>query len=541
MTAFNQFPQLKSADGASNVNFTQSGLNAATRSVENKLREVVSVRDFGAVGNGIVNDTAAIQAAIDANQNGVVFFPNGSYLCSSTIFLTDPNGHNFQGKLFGDNATITFSNDGAASDTDADMQHGFQVYPLVNGPGGDITGMRDVVIEGLRIVGPLHGTSLYLANSQNVTVQNCQFSFSRYGVAMECCINTKILDNVFTTHANAGVGMIVSNNISNVWYGSANPVLTQWNDSPIIQGNGFLNGELTSQLAHILDSGSKSESTRLIQNNFFYSRWGDSGPFISTQYGYLGRGGNTTMIRNWFENIPYPIRILNVNGSEGITNVPGVLGAEPSGTYAISNLMNGFSYNGNFKGNWFARSLISMELSGISGGPCEIGQNVTQLIQNGGVHVKSTQSGSTLIIDNGDIVISPVGTYDYKSLFSQKTYFSLVDSFSSYTPIVTSGTGTITTYTINSARYCKTRADYVTIILDITVDNNGTGATDLRITLPSEFTALTGTATGRCFVGSGDTITAAIGASGMTIQKYDGTYPVGSGNRFVITGQYLIS
>jgi hypothetical protein len=528
-------------DTTINQTITANGTGAIARSVDLKLKDVVSVKDFGAVGDGVTDDTAAIQAAVDANQSGMVLFPAGEYKCSATIILTDTNGHNFQGILSGANATITFTNAGASTDTDAAMQHGFRAYPLTNGAGGDVTGMRDVVIEGLRITGPLHGACVYAANSQNVTIQNCQFSQSRYGVAMECCINAKILDNVFDTHFNAGVGMIMSGNTANVWYGSATPATTQWNDSPLIQGNGFLSGSLSSTLAHILDSGSNSESTRLIQGNFFYSRWDGSGPFISTQYGYLSRGGNTTMIRNWFENIPYPVRLLNTNAAEGITNVPGVSGAEPSGTFALSNLVNGFSYNGNFKGNWFARSLISMELSGITGGPCEIGQNISQLLQNGGVHVTSTQSGDTLIVDNGDVIIGPVGTYSYKSLFSQSTYTSLYSKFASYTPTVSSGTGTLTTYTVNEAKFCKTRPDFVTVIVDITINNNGTGATDLKITLPVDFSALIGSATGRAFVGNGYTMTGIINSTGIYLTKYDGSYPVATGDRFIITGQYLVA
>lgn len=42
-----------------------------------------SVLDYGAVGDGVTDDTAAIQAALDANDN--IWFPAGTYLVSSTI------------------------------------------------------------------------------------------------------------------------------------------------------------------------------------------------------------------------------------------------------------------------------------------------------------------------------------------------------------------------------------------------------------------------------------------------------------------------
>jgi parallel beta-helix repeat protein len=44
----------------------------------------VSVRDYGAVGDGVTNDTAAIQKAdiAMAKKNGVVFFPAGTYLAA---------------------------------------------------------------------------------------------------------------------------------------------------------------------------------------------------------------------------------------------------------------------------------------------------------------------------------------------------------------------------------------------------------------------------------------------------------------------------
>jgi hypothetical protein len=53
-----------------------------------KLKEVVSVKDFGAVGDGVSDDTAAIQAAIDAVETaggGTVFLPQGVYKVTSTL------------------------------------------------------------------------------------------------------------------------------------------------------------------------------------------------------------------------------------------------------------------------------------------------------------------------------------------------------------------------------------------------------------------------------------------------------------------------
>lgn len=44
--------------------------------------DVVNVLDFGATGNGVTDDTAAIQAAADAADGKVLFFPKGTYLIS---------------------------------------------------------------------------------------------------------------------------------------------------------------------------------------------------------------------------------------------------------------------------------------------------------------------------------------------------------------------------------------------------------------------------------------------------------------------------
>jgi hypothetical protein len=85
---------------AEQVTFKSQGLGAVTRTLQDKLSETISVKDFGAVGDGVADDTAAIQAAIDwAMYRNLpfntsvtwnipsVFFPTGRYKVSDTIHL----------------------------------------------------------------------------------------------------------------------------------------------------------------------------------------------------------------------------------------------------------------------------------------------------------------------------------------------------------------------------------------------------------------------------------------------------------------------
>lgn len=49
---------------------------------------IVSVKNFGAVGDGVADDTSAIERAINASERGTVFFPPGVYLVTRTLNLT---------------------------------------------------------------------------------------------------------------------------------------------------------------------------------------------------------------------------------------------------------------------------------------------------------------------------------------------------------------------------------------------------------------------------------------------------------------------
>lgn len=66
--------------------FVPSGTNAVPTSVQSKLREFVSVKDFGAVGDGTTDDTAALSLAITyaTSSNKLLVAPAGRYLMSGT-------------------------------------------------------------------------------------------------------------------------------------------------------------------------------------------------------------------------------------------------------------------------------------------------------------------------------------------------------------------------------------------------------------------------------------------------------------------------
>jgi len=83
--------------------FLQAGTGAVTRTSQDKARDVISVRDFGAVGDGIANDTVKIQAAetYRASVGGTLYFPAGTYLVGA-VNINRVNG----GAWVGSGATL---------------------------------------------------------------------------------------------------------------------------------------------------------------------------------------------------------------------------------------------------------------------------------------------------------------------------------------------------------------------------------------------------------------------------------------------------
>jgi parallel beta-helix repeat protein len=98
--------QLNSSSGvdAQQVSYTYPAIDAVAQNVEERLAQYVSVKDFGAVGDGITDDTAAIQdaltaAALDGKAVLIPGTPN-SYLCGPLSIPTSIIGQDHKTSKF---------------------------------------------------------------------------------------------------------------------------------------------------------------------------------------------------------------------------------------------------------------------------------------------------------------------------------------------------------------------------------------------------------------------------------------------------------
>lgn len=149
---------LAASSGSSLIGFIQSGTGSVSSTVQTKLRESVSVKDFGAVGDGVTNDTAAIQAAATAAAGKKLYFPasSSSYVINSAINISS-------------NTTVYGDGPGSSIKLGTNNTNGF----LVDAKTG-------VVIRDLLITTALTGTLAYVGgvninNSQKCSVVNVEF------------------------------------------------------------------------------------------------------------------------------------------------------------------------------------------------------------------------------------------------------------------------------------------------------------------------------------------------------------------------------
>jgi len=172
---------------AANVRYVPAGSGAVTTNVQAKLRETVSVKDFGAVGDGVADDTAAIQAAVDTGK--AVFFPIGNYRITSALNCTNRSGGGirFIGEYWG------LSGNGSVITMDT------------GGVGVDFTGSQFVSIENVVFIsGTITPTTCGLLFARSTTSQFAQF----------CSLKNVLVDVPTLSSAYSGKGTVAVYNTS---------------------------------------------------------------------------------------------------------------------------------------------------------------------------------------------------------------------------------------------------------------------------------------------------------------------------------------
>ena len=181
------------------LSFIATGTGATTRTLQNKLRDTVSVKDFGATGDGSTDDTTALQAALDAGAGKCVYLPPGTYKTTAVLTIS---------------ANTTVQADDRRAVIDVQPDHA-AIVPGQPGPptynNGFLINGDNVIVDGLKIKGTNeakyrtdntaqrdeYACGIKSTNKQNLVIKNCMFEQWGNGVFFTGGNNYKITDNFF--------------------------------------------------------------------------------------------------------------------------------------------------------------------------------------------------------------------------------------------------------------------------------------------------------------------------------------------------------
>lgn len=217
------------------------------RTGESKFSEVVSVKDFGAVGDGSNDDTAAIQAAIDYvfSVGGELYFPAGRYRTTGKLYLDlrgtsgAPNTNRRRVNWRGDGKGNTV----IAINTDATtILHIQGPNPLTTGSHGYFE-MRGLAFAGNSPT-PRTSDGLWLQDLAYLTVDECSFHNLNACMKVDGCLSSTFSDIIFNESTKGVVATAgASGPHSNLWLGCEFRSLTElgYDGYTTVSGASFVN------------------------------------------------------------------------------------------------------------------------------------------------------------------------------------------------------------------------------------------------------------------------------------------------------------
>jgi parallel beta-helix repeat protein len=187
--------------------------------VQGKLAQTISVKDFGAVGDGVTDDTTAIQAAIDyaAPIGASVFIPAGTYKITALTLPQQHGGIEIYGEAF--NSMYNMENAIYRGSVLVSTQ---ATGNIISCDGGVFYSNRGIRIRNLNIRVSTIDYAIYIKRSpelnliENLTVYNDNVSGGS-GIALESCwVGTRINGCQFNAAAigAANIGINVFNDIT---------------------------------------------------------------------------------------------------------------------------------------------------------------------------------------------------------------------------------------------------------------------------------------------------------------------------------------